>query len=61
MPLTPSGRKVLKKFIEQYGEEDGIKYFYASINKGVKGSEKWHKKPKKGKKYSAETLKKLKK
>ncbi|MEM5875560.1 MAG: hypothetical protein QXX45_03270 [Candidatus Aenigmatarchaeota archaeon] len=54
MPLTPTGRKVLKKFIEQYGEEEGKKYFYAAINKGVKGSEKWHKRRKR--KYSYKDL-----
>jgi sarcosine oxidase delta subunit len=55
MPLTKEGRKVLKNYQEQYGEEKGKQYFYASINKGTKGSEKWHKG--KGKrKYSAKDL-----
>jgi len=58
MPLTKEGRKVLKKYQEQYGEEQGKQYFYASINKGVKGSEKWHKGRKgKKRKYSAKDLK----
>ena len=49
MPLTPTGRKVLKKFQEQYGKEEGKKFFYAAINKGVTGSEKWHKERKRKK------------
>jgi len=56
MPLTKEGRKVLKKFQEQYGEEEGKRYFYASINKGIKGSEKWHKGRKKKRKYSLKDL-----
>jgi hypothetical protein len=38
--------------IEQYGEKKGKEVFYASINKGEKGSEKWHAK----KKYSKRVL-----
>jgi hypothetical protein len=57
MPLTKTGREVLKKYQEQYGEEEGKRYFYASINKGTKGSESWHKGRKGGKrKYSAKDL-----
>jgi len=33
MPLTPKGKKLLKKFIEQYGER-GRDIFYASLVKG---------------------------
>lgn len=44
MPRTAVGEKVLASMIEQYGEEKGRQVYYASINKGVKGSEKWHKK-----------------
>jgi hypothetical protein len=35
MPLTKKGREILKKFQEQYGEEEGKKFFYASIVKGT--------------------------
>jgi hypothetical protein len=35
MPLTAKGRKILKKFQEQYGKEEGRKFFYASIVKGI--------------------------
>jgi len=47
MPLTKSGKKVLRKMKQQYGEKKGKRVFYASINKGKKGSKKWHKKTKK--------------
>lgn len=43
MPLTPIGKKVLKEFKKKYGDKKGEEYFYASINKKIKGSEKWHK------------------
>jgi len=33
MPLTDKGKKILKKFIEQYGER-GRNIFYASLVKG---------------------------
>jgi len=42
MPLTESGEDVLANMQEQYGDEKGKEVFYASINKGKKGSEKWH-------------------
>lgn len=42
MPLTKTGKKVLKSMREQYGER-AEEVFYASINKGVTGSKKWHK------------------
>src|SRR5262252_7645615 len=35
MPLTDKGQKILKSFKEQYGEEKGTSYFYASKNKGT--------------------------
>lgn len=42
MPLTETGKKVLSNFIKEYGKKKGTSYFYASINEGKKGSEKWH-------------------
>lgn len=51
MPLTKSGKKVLKSMTKQYGKKKGKSVFYASINKRKKGSTKWHlKKTKKRKK-----------
>lgn len=44
MPLTKQGEIVLKQMIDEYGETKGTSVFYASINKGVKGSDQWHKK-----------------
>jgi len=35
MPLTKKGEKLLRKFQEQYGKEEGKKFFYASIVKGT--------------------------
>jgi len=34
MPLTKKGREILKKFQEQYGKEEGKRFFYAAIVKG---------------------------
>ena len=42
MPLTKEGRKVMKSMIKQYGKKKARNVFYASINKGVKGSKRWH-------------------
>jgi len=50
MPLTASGKRVLRKLQKFYGKEKGERIFYAMINAGVKGSEKWHIKRKKTKK-----------
>ena len=44
MPLTSEGRKVLAAMKKQYGDKKGKQVFYASINKGKKGSEQWHEK-----------------
>lgn len=48
MPLTSKGAKILKKMIEEYGEQKGKEVFYASANKGVikgvEGKKKWGKK-----------------
>lgn len=46
MPLTKSGQDVLSKMKDEYGEKKGEEVFYASINKGKEGSEKWHEKGK---------------
>ncbi len=42
MPLTPTGEAVLRRMKARYGAKRGRAIFYASINKGVPGSEKWH-------------------
>ena len=44
MPLTSSGKKVLSSMKKQYGSGKGSSVFYASINKGKKGSGQWHEK-----------------
>lgn len=49
MPLTDDGRKVLRAMKKQYGTKKGEQVFYASINKGVAGSARWHKKREKAK------------
>ena len=41
MPLTKSGSKVMAGMKKQYGSK-AKQVFYASVNKGVAGSEKWH-------------------
>lgn len=41
-PLTKSGKKVLASMKSEYGSKKGKEVFYASINKGKKGSKKWH-------------------
>ena len=40
-PLTAKGKKVMASMKKQYGKR-AKEVFYASINKGVPGSEKWH-------------------
>ena len=42
MPITSTGRKVLADMVEEYGVKKGKQVFYASINKGKRGSRKWH-------------------
>ena len=44
MPLTKTGKKVKRKMQKHYGKKKGKQVFYASINKGKKGSSTWHKK-----------------
>jgi hypothetical protein len=41
MPLTKAGKKVLKEMKAEYGKKKGESVFYASINAGKKGSDKW--------------------
>lgn len=35
MPLTPKGKKILKKMRENYGAKRGEEVFYGSANKGT--------------------------
>lgn len=42
MPLTETGQKVLANMKSRYGAKKGASVFYASINAGKAGSEKWH-------------------
>ena len=41
-PLTKTGGKVMESMQKQYGKR-AKEVFYASINKKVSGSSKWHK------------------
>jgi predicted CopG family antitoxin len=52
MPLTKSGNKVLSSVMSEYGEKKGKGVFYAMINKGKAGSEKWHQMKRKRKRAS---------
>jgi len=49
VPLTKSGKKVIKKMRKTYGADKGEEVFYASINKKKSGSDKWHGKSRKKK------------
>lgn len=49
MPITKTGKEVMSSMKKQYGGKKGEEVFYASINKGKPGSEKWHGKKKSGK------------
>lgn len=44
MPLTKTGKKVLKKMKSKgsYGKKKGESVFYASINKHKAGTDDWH-------------------
>ena len=44
MPLTSTGKRILKQMIAKHGHKSGTRVFYSSINKGVPGSDKWHEK-----------------
>ncbi len=57
MPLTKSGKEVMKNMKGQYGVQKGKEVFYASINAKKAGSEKWHgKKSGKGDHSTAQPL-----
>lgn len=43
MPLTKSGKSIMRSMTKQYGKEKAKEVFYASINAGKAGTEKWHK------------------
>jgi hypothetical protein len=43
-PLTRIGEQVIQSMKRHYGEKKGEDVFYASINKGISGSKKWHRK-----------------
>ena len=43
MPLTAVGNTVMKYLKKKHGAKKGSSIFYASINKGIAGSDKWHK------------------
>jgi len=47
MPLSKKGEEVMANMTKEYGDKKGKSVFYASINKGKKGSDKWHAKGKK--------------
>jgi hypothetical protein len=50
MPLTEKGQKILAEMKKKYGDEEGERIFYSSINKGIiTGAEhkKDHSKPRK--------------
>ena len=42
MPLTKTGKKVMRNMKSQYGSKKGESVFYASINKGKAGTSEWH-------------------
>lgn len=42
MPLTESGKRALRKFIEQYDGEKGTRFFYAYIKKFPRRTREWH-------------------
>jgi len=43
MPLSKTGKKVLRQMQKSRGSaKAGKREFYASINKGIAGSERWH-------------------
>jgi len=44
MPLTKSGKRILRSMMRRYGKKRGKSIFYALIALGRKGTEKWHKK-----------------
>jgi hypothetical protein len=61
MPLSKSGKKILKSMQKQYGEKKGKGVFYASMNLKKPGTEKWHKKSKKNEENTMDNVLKLRK
>ena len=47
MPITKTGKKVMRNMKKQYGEKEGERVFYASRNAKKPGSEKWERRKKK--------------
>jgi len=43
MPLTKTGKKVLKNMRKEYGTKKGKRVFYATMNKNKFKTSKWHK------------------
>ena len=43
MPLTKSGRKAYRNFVDEYGFKRGKSFFYAYMRKYPKKTTKWHK------------------
>jgi hypothetical protein len=46
MPLTKTGKSVLRGMKKQYGAVKGERVFYSSINARKPGASKWHRKGK---------------
>jgi len=49
MPLTKSGRKILKSYRRRYGTNRGTRFFYATIRKKPLQTRKWHRRKSSGK------------
>lgn len=43
MPLTKSGKKILRKFQKEYGKIIGTRAFYSYMNKYKNKTKRWHK------------------
>jgi len=43
MPVTKTGKKVMRSMKKKYGPKKGKSVFYASIKAHKPGSKKWHK------------------
>ncbi len=43
MPLTRSGKSILKSFQNRYGTKTGRGFFYAKTRSSPKQTAKWHK------------------
>lgn len=42
IPLTKSGKRILKNYQRQYGKEKGKDFFYATIQKYPERTREWH-------------------